>query len=112
MQAQENVSRSRTFRLFVEVAQILPLLLVDDGEDSSDRLADGVTVSILTISTSYTVSGPLATAFRKAVKRFRRPLAPVLPRAPENLLYFQLRTLFRYSGLSAAFPIHQLCANH
>jgi len=37
---------SRTFRLLVVFSQILPLLLVDDGEDSGDRFTDRIAVEI------------------------------------------------------------------
>jgi hypothetical protein len=33
-----------TLGLLVEVSEVLPLLLVDDGKDSCDRLSDSVAV--------------------------------------------------------------------
>ena len=39
----------RTLRLFVEIAQVCPLLLVDDREDAGDGFADGVTIDMAKI---------------------------------------------------------------
>jgi hypothetical protein len=38
----EDGEDGRTLGVLVELAEVLALLLVDDGEDTGDRLADGV----------------------------------------------------------------------